>query len=398
MQAFTKKPRANETHAGLESPVRRQARNRPSASDHRPDVIAQRKLEASVNQGPRARRMASLQAIVNGRPTAGARQQGRKPGPSAVVQGVFTFLVNPDTYKIYNASYFRVQQTKYMTGSKEYKHVTADSVKDALFTGLEGLSLDAFAEKALELSNQYLHLPGLALVEAHKLYEEDNPIYAGLNESMIANFKEFEKVFGEIPYQSSNLSVALATFKSADTKEAKDAAAFLTQNLTMLLLASLEKFRDLMPLVNIVSGLQSPGAEREAKAFLEQGKTSKNIKNELEALWAFFDFAAIEEISGGDTDETWKLISESLPWLNVDELFYPISSITGLEPHEMDTSDLVDYLAGLMLANHIRLTTLAYPEAAKNAEFDSEESVLWALNKHDSPVDRKQVAGYAISL
>jgi hypothetical protein len=218
-----------------------------------------------------------------------------------VVQGVFTFRVNTDNYTIIKTKYSRVQQTKYLTGNSEFKHVTADSVKDALWTGMEGMTLPAFGKRLMQISDEYLDLPGLELLEAHKLFDEDNPIFDGLNGAMVENSATFDKVMEDLPKQSSDLSAFIQTFELADKDgnvKDKNIASFFIQNKALELIETLDKFRDMMPLVNVVSGLQKGAHEKEAKKFLKDGTTSKNVKNNLDALWAFFDFAAIDAMTG----------------------------------------------------------------------------------------------------
>jgi hypothetical protein len=325
--------------------------------------------------------------------------------PSNVIQGKFGFRVDPDTYKIVDATYHRIQGAKYLTGNKENKHVTADAVKDSLWSGTEGMDLVAFGERLLHVSDEYLHLPGLELLETHKLHDVDNsdlgeddiPDTAGLPDALVNNYNALDKYMEDIPYESNYLDVSLQKFKAATSVDEKNSAAFIFQNTALKLISSLEKFRDLMPLVNIVSGIQNPGREREAKKFLNEGVATKNVKSEWEALWAFFDFAAISELVGEDKEQMLETLQDALPWISLDALTILVCQKNGAEPQELEALDYVNCVAGLMLGNHIKLIQLSYPDAAKKVNFDSYESVLEALNKNDVPVNRKTAAEFAFS-
>jgi hypothetical protein len=321
-----------------------------------------------------------------------------------VVQGVFTFRVKTDDYTIVNTNYYRVQQTKYMTGNQEHKHVTADSVKDALWTGMEGMTLDAFGRRLMQISDEYLDLPGLEMLETHKLFDEDNPINAGLNQAMIENSATFDQVMADMPRLSSELNALIQTFELAHNQgnaNSKNMAAFFIQNKALELIESMDKFRDMMPLVNVISGIQKGAHEREAKAFLKDGTTSVNVNNNLDALWAFFDFAAIEEMTGDTPGAIRRSIRDSLPWVNMLALenlaTEKVAIAEGVEPSEtsINAQDILDTVAIMMLRNHIKLTKLSYPAAALASKFDSEENIRAQLVKHGSPVTRKTVAYFA---
>lgn len=315
--------------------------------------------------------------------------------PSNVIQGKFGFRVNIDTYTIVDASYHRVQGVKYLTGNKENKHVTADTVKDSLWAGTEGMGLVAFGKRLLHVVDEYMHLPGLVLLEAHKLHDDDSPNNDGLTEAMIDNYKALEKCMSDIPFEASTLNIALHKFESAALVDEKNSAAFIFQNTALKLISSLEKFRDLMPLVNIVSGIQNPGREKEAKKFLKSGNPTKNVKNELDALWAFFDFAAISELIGEDKEQILHTLQDAQPWIDIDSFAILLCEKSGMEPQELDASDFINCVAGLMLGNHIKLIQLSYPNAAKKVNFDSFDNVMKALTKNDVPVDKEVVANIA---
>lgn len=314
-----------------------------------------------------------------------------------VIQGLFTFIVDTDNYTVTDSKYYRIQGNKFMTGNKQEKHVTADSLKDNMWTGMDGLGLVEFSNKLISMADRYQSLPGVDLTNAHKLSEEeDEDAVGGLNQPMRENYAKFETVWNGLSRLSSELHTAADAFKRADNEKDKNAAAFLIQNRALRLIASLEEFSDLMPLVNVVSTLQKGGHEREAKSFLATGKATKNVKDENQALWAFFDFAAITELSGGDTTNTFAYIRGSLPWLDTAKFTEAVADNKGVDVGALTVSDYTNALAGIMIANHIQLVQMSYPEAAARVNFGAQQNVLDALNAHDTPVDRAVVVAYAI--
>lgn len=307
-----------------------------------------------------------------------------------VLQGVFLFTINTDDYTLYNTNYFRVKG-KYMTGNSEFKHVTADSVKDNLWTGMEGMPITQFVERLIMIADEYQELPGVDLAHAHKLEEDEDADVVGINGPMRENYKEFSTAWDQMSYYASNLGAFVDTFKKATEKRDKDAIAFHIQNSALELITNLDKFRDLMPLVNVVSGLQKRGNEREAKSFLKDGKATKHIKSEKDALWAFFDFAAIDQLGGNSLND----LEGSIPWLDVTKLKEPVMANTGKAEGALVAQDYIDAVAGVMLANHIRLTRLSYPLQAENSGFGTKVDIVNMLANNHSPVNYNLVADYA---
>lgn len=318
------------------------------------------------------------------------KQSSAAKHSSTVLQGVFLFVINTDDYTLENTQYFRVKG-KFLTGNKEEKHVTADSVKDNLWTGMEGMTIMEFTERLLTIVDEYEHLPGLDLIHAHKLDDDEDAVVAGINGPMRENYKKFIQAWDEMSFHASQLRASADIFKNAQQKKDKDAAAFHVQNSALVLIGNLDKFRDLMPLVNVISGLQKRGNEREAKAFLESGEATRHIDNANDALWAFFDFAAIDELGGNSLVG----LRDSVPWLDIAELTEPVMGNTGKQANQLTAQDYIDAVAGVMLANHIRLTRLSYPEQCRSSGFGSAENVRAKLNEYGSPVTRATVVNYA---
>lgn len=333
---------------------------------------------------------------------------GMNDNTQTVVQGVFAFRVNTEDYTINHTRYTR-SSGKYLNGNSEHKHVTADSVKDELWTGMDGIRLDQFIQKLMDIVEVYLALPGVDLINAHVRsdnVDEDEvegavadagavaplAVDDGLNEPMRENYDAFDRVHDSLSHHASNLFAWKEKFLAAVTardKRASDAAAFNIQNLALELIENLDMFRDLMPLVNVVSGLQKRGSEREAKAFLKTGTISAKVGNENAALWAFFDFAAIAQLNED-------AITESIPWIRIADLKKSVARNTGKAVAGVTNNDLQNAIAGIMLANHIKLTTLSYPAAARNSNFGNAENVRAMLDRNDSPIDRAIVTQYAV--
>lgn len=342
--------------------------------------------------------------LAEGEPKRLYADTGPGSASGVVIQGVFNFRVKPNDYTITKTRYSRTFG-KYMNGNSEHKHVTADAVKDALWTGLEGLRIDEFASRLLDIVDAYMALPGVDLSRAHVLDETDDDSDADeanirgdedgndrINGPMRTNYAEFEDVHTRLTREASKLSAWKSKFLEgvdAGSKEKKDAAAFNMQKLALDLIDSLDKFRDLMPLVNVISGLQKRGKEKEAKNFLKTGVAQGGIDSTDKALWAFFDFAAIDQLDGEEG------IVDSIPWLDIAKLKTAVSGNTNKSIDAVTTDDMINALAGIMLANHIKLTTLSYPTQAQAANFGTEANVLAALNRYASAVDRATVAKYA---
>lgn len=310
------------------------------------------------------------------------------------IQAVFIFTVNPENYKLYDTEYFRVQGNKFMTGNKQEKHITADSVKDNLWTQMEGLSLNEFGKKVLKIKDEYQELPGMELIYSHKLNDEDAPIYEGLNQAMVDNYKLFNEEWDALSYNGSNLTAAISVFESAKNKQEKDAAAFILQNYATIMIRNIERFSDLMPFVNMISTIQKGGNERDAKKFLKTGEKSKNITNTNDALWAFFDFGAIRELQEGES--ILGNVSDSLPWINQNELADNIARRNGVEPSELSEADILEAVAGVMIGNHVRLIKLAYQKEAEDNDFGTEENITQILKANNIYINYADVASYAI--
>lgn len=318
----------------------------------------------------------------------------------SVIQGMFTFRVDVDDFTIKDSIYKRTFG-KYLTGNSENKHVTADAVKDELWTGLEGLRIDVFAQRLLDIVDEYLALPGVDLINAHVLDDGDEDEGArapvgddGLNGPMRTNFAKFDTVYNDLNHYASNVAAFKSNFLEGvksdnEENDVKSAAAFKIQNTALLLIKNLDDFRDLMPLVNIVSGLQKRGSEKEAKAFLKTGTPNAKVSSENQALWAFFDFAAIDELAANP-------ITDAIPWINIDKLKEAVAGNINRPILNVTRADLNNALAGIMLANHIKLTRLSYPAAANRAGFGTRLDVFTMLEAKDSPVDRGVVADYAV--
>lgn len=379
-----------------------------SSQDSLSQAVAQ--MQHSVGNQATLNYMRSLRTSQSHPPAPPSSEGGiAASGSGKVIQGLFTFSVDTDNYTVTDSKYFRIQGNKFMTGNKQEKHVTADSLKDNMWTGMDGLGLVAFSKKLMGMADRYQSLPGVDLVNAHKLDEEEvdsedegtttapsTSTSGGVNQPMRENFAEFETVWDSLGYLSSQLHSVVEAFQRAGSKMEQDAAAFHIQNRALKLIENLEKFSDLMPLVNVVSTLQKGGYEREAKSFLATGKATKNVKDENQALWAFFDFAAISELSGGDIDNNLAYIRSSLPWLDTDKLAEAVASNRGVDVGALTASDYTNALAGIMIANHIELVKMSYPDAAARVNFGNQQNVLDALNTHDTPVDRSVVVAYAI--
>jgi len=338
-------------------------------------------------------------ATVAGRTTAGA-------GP--VAQRILSFEVNPADYKIVNAQYFRTQGTKFMTGNKDYKHVTADTVKDRVYNDIDGITLSELARRVVDVAATYGNLPGLALLESHRDFvesidsDEEGEADMPQTDAIGQNFAEFGRIQEQLSESANLVHEYKHKFDWAGGKMATDAAAFHLQNAITKTINLLEKFRDMMPLVNIVSGIQTGAHEREANAFLKTGKPSKNIKTENEALWAYFDFKAISEIADAPSDgRAEKIISsqlnDSLPWLDLAKARVAAGELFNLQPVAVPMTLIANYIAALMIANHIQLTTLSFPQQAVRSGFGTAENIRAMLDKADAPVDRGWVTTQARS-
>ncbi|MEN0037682.1 MAG: DUF4157 domain-containing protein [Cellvibrio sp.] len=359
--------------------------NDDAGLEHEADVMGERALSASKTT---ASQPIALQRM----------ELNTEDDESSVIQGMFTFRVDTDDFTIKDPVYKRTFG-KYLTGNSENKHVTADAVKDELWTGLEGLRIDAFAQKLLDIVEVYLALPGVDLIRAHVLDEDEEGVNApvlddGLNGPMRTNFAKFDEVHNELNHHASNVAAYKSKFLEGvnsddEDNDIKSAAAFRIQNTSLMLIKNLDDFRDLMPLVNVVSGLQKRGSEKEAKAFLKTGIANAKVASENQALWAFFDFAAIDEIAANP-------IKDAIPWINIDKLKQAVAGNTNKILVNVTRADINNALAGIMLANHIRLTRLSYPAAADRAGFGTRVDVFNKLEAKDSPVDRAVVAGYAV--
>lgn len=351
-------------------------------------VNDQEKLEKeATDQGDKAKK--------GGTKTTSLEEPVSSAPPQDIIQAVFIFSINPADYTVKDSKYFRIQGNKFMTGNKQEKHITADTIKDNLWTQFDGLTLDAFGEKVIDIANTYQNLPGMEIANIHKLSPEDEND-DGLNKAMIDNYGLFSDSWNNLSYHSSHLSAAVSTFKSAATKKDKDAAAFLVQNYALALIRNIEEFSDLMPFVNMISTIQKGGNEREAKAFLKTGKKTKNVKNTNDALWAFFDFASIEELYGKDIIQN---VEDSLPWIDINKLADEIARREGLAPEELAPANIFEAIAGIMLGNHIRLIKLAYPTQTNGSPFGTPKNIALALKANgitDKMLDYKDVISYAI--
>ena len=217
------------------------------------------------------------------------------------------------------------------------------------------------------------------------------------NKSMREHYAEFEKLNNkEIPALVVKLRKVLGQLpKTSGNTTTQQAAAFYLQNYATQLVNRLETYRDLMPLVNVIGRRETRGAEPEAKAFLATGKPSGGIESVDQAMWALFDFAAIDDLHGVNLKAMGQSIRDSLPWVDTAQLWNLWRKWVAENKLKSGKPTPADFIAGLMLANHLRLVRLSYPKYAK---FGSFESVGSALQAEDSPVNRTVVAEMTVML
>ncbi|MEJ8546374.1 hypothetical protein [Brevibacillus borstelensis] len=312
-----------------------------------------------------------------------------------VIQGSFTFNVDPHSMKIKDTKYDRVKG-KFLTGNKEEKHTTADTVKKDMWVGLDGMDLGDFILRLFTIIDTYLNLPGMALLQAHVRKTEGNlgQLNGPMNnnyDSLISSMEEMEKIKKDLgPVLDQYMQINLAS-AGPDLIGRKQQYAFLLLTQGTDLIRHMEAFRDLMPLVNVMSGAQVRGKEREARKTLRGGSSG----TELEALWDFFDFEAISEMMGSykNDDELYGMIQDSIPWLDIDYLydyFHEFASHKG----EITAKHLAHYIASLMLSNHIELIKLSYPEQARSANISDEKVMRDVLKARDVPADHDLLIYY----
>lgn len=190
-----------------------------------------------------------------------------------------------------------------MNGNMEGKHTTADTVKDNLWGNMDGLALDEFAKKLIEIAEEYKSLPGVDLVMTHKLWKvEENPVEDEIPNALINNYNEFIDAWHSLLDLTSvdkvkEWKLKMNMFRNPKNLDEKDAAAFYLHFESNKLWNTLCQFRDLMPLVNLNSTLQKVGNEPAAKKFLKNKEKPAGIDNKTKAFWALFDFAAISQVA-----------------------------------------------------------------------------------------------------
>ncbi|GAA0364220.1 hypothetical protein [Bacillus horti] len=303
-----------------------------------------------------------------------------------VIQGKFTFNIDKDNLTVKDTEYVRDKSTKYLSSNKDYKHTTADSVKQDMWRGMNGMPITDFCQKLIGICEQYLELPGMNLLDAHPLThfkpEEIEPMSSSI---LVENFELFTKVTTTMKKLMDDLqpypAIDLANLEESKRKE----AAFDMWSISTDLIRSMEAFRDLMPLVNVVAGIQKRGQEKEALEILH----GKRIGTNLEALWLLFDFEAIDDMISEmeNEDEIETAISDSIPWLEI-EFLKPQMDYFRIP---FNPENAVNYIAATMLGNHIKLVKISYPEAANEANIEDKDVMMNVLTKKKVSINKELV-------
>jgi uncharacterized protein (DUF1786 family) len=116
-------------------------------------------------------------------------------------------------------------------------------------------------------------------------------------------------------------------------------------------------------------------------------------------LWAYFDFAAISEIADTENndEDVGEQIVAALPWLDLKRARAVAAEVFNTTSDNVTDKQIADYVAALMIANHIKLVMISYPDATAQAEIWKGANIKQVLDKHQVPVDRDWVANYAAS-
>ncbi|GAA0371679.1 hypothetical protein [Bacillus horti] len=312
----------------------------------------------------------------------GSKTQSYNQRPD-VIQRKFTFNIDKENLTVKDAEYVRDKGTKYLSSNKDYKHTTADSVKQDMWLGMNGMHITDFCKRLIEICDQYTELPGMNLLDAHPLTHAE-PAEIPMNLILAENFDLFTDSKASIEKLSNELRPYITEFNTLDVSERK-VAAFNMWSISTDLIRSMEAFRDLMPLVNVVSGIQKRGQEKEALEILH----GKRSGTKLNALWLLFDFAAINEMISEmeNEDEIKEAISDAIPWLEIELLK---SHMDFLEM-PFTPENIVNYIAATMLGNHINLVKISYPEAATEANIEDKTVMMDVLNQNDVAINKELV-------
>ncbi|MGH1334679.1 MAG: DUF4157 domain-containing protein [Aureispira sp.] len=307
------------------------------------------------------------------------------PVKNPVAQGVFNFQVNPETEMMENLDYKREKQTHFLTGNKHHKHTTADAVRDNLFSRIAQGNITEFAEGLALLSASYLAMPGLDLMEQHKSTPDSEEEIEETPSSSLGKRKRNEPIGLDPREKRSNLGGGNYIRKKADTsiaenylkynnslhtlqdkcralkevltkykKEEKEASLLELVSMVKGTLTPLENFMDLMPLTNVVDPQRQKGSGEGA---LKEAITADDSGSE--ALWGFFDAAAITLVTKATTKEG---LSKPLPWMDASKY-----------DEETSLEDIKKDIAQKMLANHVNIMNMAYPEVVHRSQQEEEK-------------------------